>query len=145
MKNQLTYLFILLFVSVGCQKELIDQRIDECVGATFYYLDNQSSRSFSIEFVGSVLNSQIDKATVITRQQRILIGQDADFGSNPHPAGTFSGFALYTMVDGVKTVIYRQAPVQTGLWVKRKHSPTDPDFGCQKVDYILTVTDELLK
>lgn len=145
MKNLLNYLLILLLVSVGCQKESVDRRMDGCVGASFYYLDNQSSRALSVEFVGPILNSQLGSATVINPQQRALIGQDASFGSSPYPADTFSNFALSTLVDGKKSVVYTQNPVQTALWIKRKHNPTDPDFGCQKVDYTLTITDDLLK
>ncbi|GAB4000269.1 hypothetical protein GCM10028807_52720 [Spirosoma daeguense] len=145
MNNQLTYLLIFLIVSLSCQNESVDRQIDGCVGATFYYLDNQSSRSLSVAFVGPVLNQQLDSAMVIASGQRVLIGQDASFGSSPHPADTFTSFGLYTLVAGQRNVIYRQNPVQTALWLKRKHNPAEADHGCQKVDYTLTITNELLQ
>ncbi|OIN57399.1 hypothetical protein [Arsenicibacter rosenii] len=146
MKNQLTCLLIFLLIGAGCQKEPIDQIIDECVGATFYYLDNQSSRALSIRFAGPHLNSQIDSATVVNPKQRVLIGQDAAFGASPHPADTFSSITLLSsVVNGKKTIVYTQAPVQTTLWTKQKRNPADPDFGCQEVYYSWTITDDLLK
>ena len=145
MKNQLTYLLIFLFGSFGCHKESVDTLVDGCVGATFYYLDNQSSRALSIQFAGPILNQQLDSATVIASQQRVLIGQDASFGSSPHPADTFTSFILYTLVAGKREVIYRQDPVQTALWLKQKQNPADPDYGCQRVAYTLTITNALLK
>ena len=144
MKNLIIYLFII--ISIGCkeeEKEPVDNNIIyECVGASFYYLDNQSNKNFSIEFKAPILNKQIDTATVINVNQRVLIGQDASFGSIPSPTNTFSSFSLSTSTAGKKTIIYRQDPVQNTLWVKRKHNATDPDAGCQKVDYTLTITDD---
>ena len=147
MKNLL--IFLLLFTITDCKEGNKDPDdkyiIHECVGASFYYLDNQSNKSFSIEFAAPILNEQIDTATVINVKQRVLIGQDASFGSIPRPTDTFSSFALYTSKDGKKTVVYRQDPVQNALWVKRKHNVMDPDNGCQQVDYTLTITDDLFK
>lgn len=142
MKNLLVCLFLIFIV--GCKKEQEDYIIHECVGASFYYLDNQTDQSFLIEFTAPVLNGQIDTTKVINKQL-VLIGQDANFGSIPRPVDTFSSFALYTLVDGKKNIIYRQNPVQDALWVKRKRNPSDPDHGCQSVDYTLTITNELLK
>lgn len=143
MKNLI--LWLLIFFIAGCKEGPEDSNIYECVGASFYYLDNQTDQSFLIEFVAPILNYQIDTATVINIKQRVFIGQDATFGSIPRPTDTFSTFAVYTLVDGKKNIIYSQDPVQDTLWVKRKHNPKDPDYGCQRVDYTLTITNDLLK
>lgn len=115
------------------------------MGASFFYLDNQSSRTLWVAFTGPHLNNQRDSTTAILPQQRVLIGQDADFGYMPKPADTFSSITLYTLVAGQKSAIYTQTPIQTGLWQKRKQNQTDPDFGCYQVDYTLAITDAVLK
>ncbi|MCF0049109.1 hypothetical protein LXM25_03500 [Dyadobacter sp. LJ53] len=145
MKN---YFFVALFLAVttlGCQKEPESEVVVECIGASFYYLDNQSTGSLLVEFGDPGLNQQIDSATVVKSGQRTLIGQDASFGSIPRPSETFARFELYTLLDGKKTLVYKQDPVENALWTKRKHNPNDPDFGCQQVDYTLRVTDAMLK
>ncbi|AKD57158.1 hypothetical protein SD10_21935 [Spirosoma radiotolerans] len=98
-----------------------------------------------IQFEGPLLNQQLDSATSIASGLRILIGQDANFRSSPHPADTFSSFRLYTLVAGQQNVIYQQDPVQNSLWLKRKHNPSAADYGCKQVVYPLTITDALLK
>lgn len=142
MKNLIICLYLVF--AIGCKEAKEDNMIYECVGASFYYLDNQTDKNFLVEFSAPILNNQIDFTQVINKQ-RLLLGQDAMFGSIPQPTNTFSSFSLYTMVDGKKNIIYRQDPVQDSLWVKRKHNPTDPDHGCQRVDYTLTITNDLLQ
>jgi hypothetical protein len=144
MKRYLYHLFMLSFATFGCVQEPKDV-LKECVGASFYYVDNRSEISLMVHFNGPVLNHQIDTATVIRSQQRILIGQDASFGSIPQPVGTFASFELYTLQGDKKTTVYKQDPVQNALWVRRKHNADDPDFGCQMVDYTLIVTEDMLK
>ena len=141
MKNLIVCLFI--FLCLSCNEEKEDGIIHECVGVSFYYLDNQTDKSFLIEFV-SILNNQIDTTKVITTKQRVLLGRDSNFGSIPTPTNSFSNFALYILVDGKKKTIYSQIPVQNSLWIKRKLNATDPDYGCQNVDYTLTITDDML-
>jgi hypothetical protein len=145
MKNLI--ICLLIFIGVGCtEKPDIEQVvIEECVGASFYYIDNQTDKGFLVEFAAPVLNKPLDTNTVINMKQRVLIGQDAIFGAIPRPTGTFSSFVLYTLAEGKKNIIYRQDPVQNALWVKRKHNATDPDYGCQQVDFTLTITDDMLK
>ncbi|MEO6685316.1 MAG: hypothetical protein ABIN24_05100 [Dyadobacter sp.] len=145
MKKLIVCLFILFAVSCKENQKNGNFIIDECVGASFYYLDNQTAQSFFIQFSAPILNSQIDTTIVINAKQRVLIGQDAIFGSIPRPTDTFSRFALYTLVDGKKNIIYRQDPVQDAIWVKRKFNPADPDSGCHRVDYTLALTNDLLK
>lgn len=135
---------VLIILAVSCKESKEDDIIHECVGASFYYLDNHTDQSFLIEFSAPILNKQIDTTKLINKQL-VLIGQDAHFGAIPKPSETFSSFALYTLVDGKRNIIYRQAPVQDALWVKHKRNPSDPDHGCQSVDYTLTITDDMLK
>jgi hypothetical protein len=147
MKNIFYCLFILvLFSNMGCKEEPEPEqvRIEECVGSSFYYLDNQSSRSFFVEFLSPPLNNQKDTVAINVRQ-KVLIGQDASFGYIPRPADTFSNFTIYTLVNGKKNILYKQDPVANALWTKQKENLTDPDFGCQQVYYTLTITDDLLK
>ena len=130
----------------SCKNEPEDSIIiHECVGSSFYYLDNKTDHSFSAEFVTPVLNHQIDSITIINLKQRVLLGQDATFGSIPRPTDTFSSFAIYTVVNGKKNYIYHQNPIQDVLWVKQKQNPEDPDYGCYRVDYTLTITNDMLK
>ena len=144
MKNAIIYLFIILGFS--CKNRPEDGIvIEECVGASFYYLDNKTDQSFLIEFVAPILNYQIDSTTVINVKQRVLLGQDDIFGAIPRPTDTFSNFAIYTLVNGRKNYIYRQNPLQDVLWIKKKQNPKDPDYGCQRVDYTLTITNDMLQ
>ena len=145
MKNYLVVMLFLGLATVGCKEETNDYLIDECVGASFYYLDNQSTASLLVDFGDPKLNQQIDTAMVINPGQLKLIGQDASFGSIPRPSETFKSFKLYKLADGKKTLVYQQNPVQNALWVKRKQNESDPDFGCQQVDNTLIVTDNMLK
>jgi hypothetical protein len=78
-------------------------------------------------------------------EQRVLIGQDAEFGSMPSPVITFSTFALYADKNGLQVNVYKQDLIQNELWRRQKRNVTDPEFGCQNVDYTLTVTDDMLK
>lgn len=143
MKNAIIYLFIILGFS--CKNRPEDYIIDECVGASFYYLDNKTDQNFLVEFVSPNLNYQIDSTTIINVKQRVLIGQDAMFGAIPRPSNTFSNFAVYKLVNGKRSYIYRQNPLQDVLWVKKKQNPNDPDYGCQSVDYTLTITNDMLQ
>ncbi|MBE8970801.1 hypothetical protein IQ277_32715 [Nostocales cyanobacterium LEGE 12452] len=144
MKKVLPNLLLALFAFTGCQEET-DSEIIECVGASFYYLENHSKSSFSVGFEGPVLNNQIDSVTIVEPGERSLIGQDAEFGSIPTPVTTFSTFTLYADKGGSLIAIYRQDPVQNNLWRMQKHHASNPDFGCEKVDYTLTVSDDMLK
>ncbi|MCF2498928.1 hypothetical protein [Dyadobacter chenhuakuii] len=67
--------------TVGCKEETNDYLIDECVGVSFYYLNNRSTASLLVDFGDPKLNHQIDTAVVINPGQLKLIGQDASFGS----------------------------------------------------------------
>ncbi|WP_026632192.1 hypothetical protein [Dyadobacter alkalitolerans] len=138
------FVLILIFVSLGCRQEP-DLLEDGCIGASFFYLDNQSSENLLIDFNGPVLNDQIDPASLVDPGNRMLIGQGASFGSIPPPSQTFTGFKLYRLSDGKKTLVYKQDPVDDTLWIKSKHNADDPDFGCQQVDYTLKVTQDILK
>src|SRR5688572_28644349 len=131
--KKLFALFIIISAA-GC-KESPDKEFDECVGASYYYLDNQSTRSFSVQFSGPDLNDQIAPATVVNPKMRVLIGQDSDFGFIPAPSMTFSSFSLNTTVNGQKVTLYQQNPVKDSLWAKQKENASDPDFGCYSVDY----------
>lgn len=144
MKKILPYFLFSVFAFTSCQQETDHEKV-ECIGASFYYLENHSEVSFSVGFKGPVLNNQIDSITIVKPGERTLIGQDAEFGSIPTPVITFSTFTLYADKGGSQVVIYRQDPVQNSLWRKQKLNASDPDFGCQKVDYTLTVTDYMLK
>lgn len=145
MKNLSIYLFILLSLLTSCKEDKDDYVIYECAGSSTYYIDNQSSQSFTAKFSGTLLSEQLDTATVIQPKQRIKLGQDGQFGYIPKPADTFSKFALYKIVEGNQQVLYAQEPVDNSLWVKRKFNESDPDYGCYSVDYTLTVTDDMLK
>ncbi|WP_439557620.1 hypothetical protein [Dyadobacter sp.] len=145
MKNYSVAIIFLAFTILGCKEKTDDYLISECVGASFYYLDNQSTANLLVDFGDPGLNQQIDTATVINSGQRKLVGQDASFGSIPPPTETFASFELYKLSGGKKTLVYKQDPVQNSLWFKRKQNPNDPDFGCQQVDYTLRVTDAMLK
>jgi hypothetical protein len=137
MKNLIICLIII--IGAGCKEEpdedVINENeyfINECVGASFYYVDNQTNKGFLVGFAAPALNKQMDTNTVINTKQRVLIGQDASFGWIPRPADTFSSFVLYTLADGKKNIIYRQDPVQNALWVKRKLSAgrSHADYYC---------------
>lgn len=149
MKPPFQYALLLLMpLLFSCRKESadpIDPIVTECVGASFYYFNNQSSRILFVTFSGDRLNGQIDSTTAVPHQQVALIGQDASFGSIPKPTNTFSRLNLYTLVDGKRVLAYSQSPVQDALWARKKQNVSDPDFGCQQVDYTLTITDNLLK
>ncbi|MBC8151739.1 MAG: hypothetical protein H7Z72_02400 [Bacteroidetes bacterium] len=143
-------LLFLLFVPLfSCREDPkpVDLLVDGCSGVSFYYLDNQSSRSLSVEFVSqSSLNGKIDPTTAIASKQRLLIGQDARaFGVVPRPTDTFSEVTLYATIDGVKQAVYQQNPVRNELWVKVKQNASNPDCGHYTVSHTLTVTDALLK
>ncbi|MCF2488058.1 hypothetical protein [Dyadobacter sp. CY347] len=138
------FVLMLILISQGCRQEP-DLLEDGCIGASFFYLDNQSSESLLVDFDGPMLNDQIDTAALVDPGKRTLIGQGASFGSIPTPMQTFIGFELYKLSDGKKTLVYKQDPLEDTLWIKRKHNPDDPDFGCQQADYILKVTQDMLK
>ncbi len=146
--NGSSLLLLLLFV-LGCHAEPVspvDTRTDGCIGVSYYYLNNQSSRLLSIEFTALAwLNGKIDPSATVTSGKTVLIGQDAIFGYIPRPTDTFTAFSLYAPVAGKKTLVYTQQPVKNELWANEKENPNDPDFGCYKVSYTLTITDDLLK
>jgi hypothetical protein len=145
MKSRLCVSLFLALAALGCQQEPDELIITECVGASFYYLDNQSSSDLLVSFGNPWLNQQMDTLTSVNSARRVLVGQDASFGSMPRPSETFDSFVLYIRSGAKKTIVYKQDPVQNALWTKRKHNENDPDFGCQQVDYTLIVTDAMLK
>ena len=149
MKNRFKYsLLLLLPVLFSCHEDPdpVNPQLTECVGASFYYLDNQSGRNLSVGFTSlAILNAAIDSTAMVNSKQVTLIGQDAIFGSIPKPTDTFARFNLYAFVDGKRTLVYTQRPVQDALWTKKKQNASDPDFGCQQVTYTLTITDALLQ
>lgn len=114
------------------------------MGVAYYYIDNQSKKSFQLDFGSPGLNDQLDSATVVQSGQRALIGQGAEFGSVPPPNSTFSKFQLYITINGADSIIYSQAPVLEALWSRQKRKPGGRDFGCIEVNYTLVITDELL-
>jgi hypothetical protein len=146
MNKSFLFLLIVLLLGTGCDKLPIigkNNRTDGCMGVAYYYIDNQSNRSFQLDFGSPGLNDQLDSATVVQSGQRALIGQGADFGSVPSPISTFSKFQLYATINGADSIIYDQNPVVEALWSRQKRK-AGQDFGCIEVDYILVITDELL-
>lgn len=135
MKSRFKYtLLLLLPVVFSCHEDPVNPQTNECVGVSFYYLDNQSSRNVSVGFTSlAILNAAIDSTATANAKQITLIGQDASFGSIPKPTDTFSRFNLYALVDGKRVLVYAQRPVQDALWTKKNRMPATRILGVSRL------------
>lgn len=138
MKN-LIFCLLIIFIA-GCK----DGVISECVGTSSYYIDNQTDKIFYIFYTSPLTDNKSDTTKLINKE-RVLIAKDAIFGAIPRPADTFTSLTLYTLTAGKQDTVYLQTPIENMAWSKRKHHKSDPDYGCQNVDYTLTITKEMLK
>ncbi len=130
----------------SCQTNPVNPTVNECVGSSEYYIKNESEYTLWVTFLTTPqLGTKTDSSQVIASQRTGKITQDAAFGYMPKPADTFTALIFSREIDGKKVIVYRKDSVTDEGWVKQKHNPNDPDFGCYSVSYTLTVTNQEVK